>query len=557
MKVLNESTVVKYLFVILIVLTTSLLSSCTDATETINNGVEASEFLTNEDELNASVGDAYGPLAGSNGPGFGGHGGLTVLNEITSDEAVITSWADGGWDDSGVWIRLHRHTFTNNDAAIQQGWNDLFAGVSNTNRIIFQFETILEEGGNEELINPFISEMKALRAYYYYLLLDHYGNVPIVTGFADVPEDPSQPSSNFEEGRQAVFNFVESELLESLDNVTADVSATDGRINKWAIHAILVRLYLNAEVYTGTPRWEDAIFHADQVINSGNFSLVNNYADNFAIDNTGSPELIFVIPYDEVFNPGFTYTHMTQHIAGGQQAFDLGTQPWGGYSTVTEFYESYIDPEQNPGPQGTVIGLGPLGEETTGTLDERLSNIMVGPLLDQQGNQVEDPAVTELDPDGPPITYTPFQLDLVNDLRQSGGRISKYEIEVGQSSGNMNNDLVLLRYGEVLLNKAEALWRLDSGSTESLMLVNTIRSRSGVDSFNSLNADRILAERGRELFFEHVRRQDLIRFSGDEGATAFNDSWRFKDVTPETRNVFPIPQDQLEANPNLVQNPGY
>lgn len=552
----NLHTHIKTLFAILIA-SFLIISSCTDLTESVNNEVEVTDFFQNEDEIISSLGDGYGPMAGSSGPGFGSSGGFAALNELTSDEAVITAWIDGGWEDGGIWIRLHEHSFTTTDPAIEAGWNDLFAGVNNANRLIFQFETILEEGGDEELLTPFIAEMRALRAYYYYLLLDNFGNIPIITGFADVPENPTQPSSDFEEGRKEVFNFVESELLASLEDASTEVNSTIGRVNKWVIHATLTRLYLNAEVYTGTPRWEDAIFHADQIINSANFNLVENYASVFSVDNTGSPEHIFVIPYDEVFNPGFNHIIMSHLQAGAQEAFNLGQQPWGGYSTVTEFYGSYIDPEQNPGPQGTVIGTDSLGQETTGTLDERLSNFVVGPLLDQQGNRVEDPAATDLDPDGPPINHTPWLRDLVDDLRQSGGRLSKYEIEIGLPGANMNNDLVIFRLGGVLLDKAEALWRIDPDSEEALRLINQIRSRAGVDPFNNLTANKLLAERGRELFFEFVRRQDLIRFEGDEGSTQFNDSWRFKNVTPEFRNVFPIPSDQLEANPNLVQNPGY
>jgi len=250
--------------------------------------------------------------------------------------------------------------------------------------------------------------------------------------------------------------------------------------------------------------------------------------------------------------------HMTHHIAGGQEAFNMGVQPWGGFKATTDFYASFIDPEQNPGPQGTVVGLDELGSETTGTLDERLSNFLVGPLLNQQGNQVSDSGVESFDPDGAPITHTPFINELAPlGLRQAGARIVKYEPEVGLSGVNLSNDYVVMRYAEILLNKAEALWRMNPGSSEALMLVNEIRNRAGVDPFNSLDADKLLAERGREQFYDIVRRSDQIRFAGKEAETRFNDSWQFKDVSPAFRNVFPIPRDQLEANSNLVQNPGY
>ncbi len=105
--------------------------------------------------------------------------------------------------------------------------------------------------------------------------------------------------------------------------------------------------------------------------------------------------------------------------------------------------------------------------------------------------------------------------------------------------------------------KAEALWRMNPNDPEALMLVNQVRERANVDPFSSLDADKLLAERGREMFYEVVRRQDLVRFQGETEETQFNEGWWEKDPSDPFRNVFPIPQNQLEANPNLTQNPGY
>lgn len=538
---------------LLISLMVLVIVSCTDLTEEITNEVPSEEFLQNEDEFVSALGDAYAPFTA-----YGNSGGFPALHEVTSDETVVPQIGPD-WEDGGVWLRLHRHTWTTDDPSINGAWNSYFSMVNNANRLIFQFESVVEQGGADpELANVFISELQAVRAFGYLQLLDTFGNVPIITSFQDAPEEPSQPSSDFDEGRQAVFDFVESELLNAVDNVETSVSETIGRMNKWAVHTMLVRLYLNAEVYTGTPRWEDAVFHANQVINSGRFRLMDNYSDNFLIENTGQPEHIFVVPYDQVFLGGFNHMHMTQHIAGGQEAFNMAVQPWGGFKAMKDYYGSFIDPEQNPGPQGTVVGLDELGSETTGTLDDRLSNFLVGPLLNPQGERVEDAGVESFDPDGAPITHTPFINELAPlALRQAGARIVKYEPEVGLTGTNMSNDFVVMRYAEILLNKAEALWRMDPQSTEALMLINEIRDRANVDPFNSLDADKVLAERGRELFYDILRRQDQIRFLGDQATTDFNDPWWAKEESETFRNVFPIPRDQLEANSNLIQNPGY
>lgn len=534
-----------------------VLSACTDLDETINSEVVADEFFQSEEEFSSALGDAYGILAGSNGTfaGWGTHNGLVSINETSSDEMIITQKGTD-WEDGGLWIRMKRHTFLPDDGNINRAWQLLFGGVNSTNRLIFQFES---QKGNAPVsadeIDDFISELKVLRAFYYYLLLDNFGNVPIVTSFIEAPEEPSQPSSNFQEGRQAVFDFVESEILENIDALETDAASTYGRVNQWVAHMILAKLYLNAEVYTGTPRWADVVTQTDAIINSGNYSLATTYESNFTTSNEGSPEFIFAIPFDKVFLTGFNIHQMSLHY-NMQSKFNMQEQPWNGYATMEEFYLSYVDPAENPGPQGTVTASD--GSEMQGTLDDRLTNFFTGPQFDINGNRIEDPGATSADPDGPPLTLTP-EIDQLepNGLRQAGARVAKFEIEIGATS-NLSNDFPIFRYTDVLLMKAEALWRQNNADINALNLVNMIRDRASVNPFTNLTAERLLAERGREMFYENVRRQDLIRFDGiNGGATRYNDPWEFKDESEAFRNVFPIPRDQLQANGNLVQNPGY
>ncbi|MDR8392516.1 RagB/SusD family nutrient uptake outer membrane protein [Aliifodinibius sp. S!AR15-10] len=532
------------------------LGSCTDLTETVDDQVTSENFFQTDQEFVSALGDAYGPLSR-----WGGHNGNSSNNEISTDEMIVTQ-KGADWEDGGVWIRMKRHTFAYDDPNINNAWLDLYSGVNNCNRLIFQFESLVEEGTvSQEDAAGFIAELKVLRAFYYLQLLDNFGNVPIITQFEGADENPSQPSQNFQEGRTAVFNFVEDEVTANMDQLSEDVGSTYGRVNKWVAHMILAKLYLNAEVYTGTERWSDVVTQANAIIDSGNFSMAANYEDNFVVNNEGSPEFIFAVPYDQVFLQGFNMVMMTNHVAA-QSMFELQAQPWNGYATMEEFYRSYIDPQQNPGPQGTVFGIEPTSEETPGveevqgTLDDRLSNFIVGPAFSTSGERISDDGATAADPNGAPISFHPQIFNLEpNGLRQAGARVGKFKFEIGATS-NMNNDFPIYRYTDVLLMKAEALWRMDNSDAEALRLVNMVRNRAGVDDFNSLTADRLLAERGREMFYEIFRRQDLIRFEGDEGATEFNDSWKFKQTSPDWRNVFPIPRDQLEANNNLVQNPG-
>lgn len=548
----SSITLYRKIITVFLLAVATVIVSCTDAEVPVASQVTGEEFFQNETEFVSAMGDAYTVL----GPGgLGGHNGFSSIQEVSTDEFVIPQRGQD-WFDGGIWLRMHRHQFTYEEGYFNNTWQFLFSGVNNTNRLIFQFESAVDEGNADpELAEAFIAELRALRALYYYWLLDTFGNVPIITSFEDAPEEPSQPSSNFEEGRTQVFNFVEQELLNALDEVDTDVSGTYGRINQWVVHFVLAKLYLNAEVYTGTPRWDDAITHTNEIINSGNYNLSSSYQDNFVTENSGSPEIIFAVPYDRVFLTGFNIHQMSLHY-GSQSTFRLQSQPWNGYATLEEFYLSYTDPEQNPGPQGTVTG--PMGEETTGTTDDRLTNFLAGPQFDTQGNRIEDDAVfSDFDQDGAPLTFTPAINSLEPDAcRQCGARVGKYEIELG-STPNLDNDFVVFRYADVLLMQAEARWRLDNSDPEALRLVNLIRERAGVDNFTSLTAEQILEERGREFFYELMRRQDLIRFQGNEGETRFNDSWWEKNVSEPYRTVFPIPREQLEANSNLVQNPGY
>ncbi|MDX1639970.1 MAG: RagB/SusD family nutrient uptake outer membrane protein [Balneolaceae bacterium] len=525
-----------------------ILASCTDLTDNVTDQVTSENFFQTPQEFISAMGDAYGPLSS-----FGGNSGFKNSNEVASDEGVFPQRGQD-WFDGGVWLRQHRHTWRYDEPHLNGAWQTLFSGVNNANRLIFQFEQAVERGAaDEQDAAAFISELKIMRAFYYYWLLDMFGNVPIITSFENAPEAPEQPSQDFQQGRQAVFDFVEQELLDNIDDVSTDVQSTYGRANKWVAHFVLAKLYLNAEVYTGTPRWDDALTHLNAIINSGNYSLAGNFRDNFVTNNSGSPEFIFAVPYDKVFLGGMNFHQASLHY-GSQGTFQLESQPWNGFSTQEEFYLSFIDPQQNPGDLGTVIGAD--GQERQGTLDDRRNSFLVGPQFTAGGEPVTDDAVfSDFDDDGAQVVFTPAINELEpNACRQCGARIGKWDIELG-ASANLSNDYAIFRYADVLLMKAEALWRQDPSSQEALNLVNMVRNRANVDDFSQLTADNLLAERGREFFYEIWRRQDLIRFESNSGnATRFNDPWWEKDASESWRTVFPIPRDQLEANPNLVQH---
>ena len=527
---------------------------CTDLDEEVFSQVTADNFFQSDDEFIAALGSAYTALSP-----MGGHANVWSVSELASDELVVAT-KGGDWFDGGVLIEIHRHQFTPDNGFFNNAWNTIYGGISTTNRLIFQFEE-LQAAGNSDA-EAFIAELRAIRALWYYWALDAFGNVPLSIDFTD--ETPPANNADFQAGRQAVYNFIESELNEIIPLLTTTVGgAAYGRMNQAAALALRTKLYLNAEVYTGTAQWSRVVADADAVLNFG-FSLSPTYSDNFSLNNETSGENIFVIPYDKVFAGGFFWAPMTLHYAN-QNTFDFTFQPWNGYAVVEEFYNSYIDPVSNPGPQGPVwTGLAefdPADDKTPngmGTQDARMSNFLVGPQFNVDGTPTDDPAFegetsAAPDPDGTRLNFTPQINEIFpNGWRQGGARIQKYEYEIG-GTNNASNDFVIFRAADIMLAKAEAMMNMGM-TAEALDIVNQIRARAGVDPYTTLTEDNLFAERGREMFAEMTRRQDQIRFG------KWGDAWWEKDAYTQAGSqylVFPIPQVAIDASAALNQNPGY
>jgi hypothetical protein len=495
----------------LLLLTGGLFVSlgCTDLEEELFSDVTTDTFFQTEEEFISALGAAYTNLYGFAGDGW------FVLQEVSSDEMIVPQ-RGADWFDNGAWARLHTHQYTERDPAINGGWNLAFQGINACNRLIETFEEAAERvtGGDK-----FIAELKVLRGFYYYMLLDLYGNVPIVDRFTVAAD--FAPENNT---RQEVFNFVETDIRDNIDLLDTEVGINNyGRMTQWAAHAILAKLYLNAEVYTGAARWQDAITECDAIINSGQYTLENNYFANFETENQDSRENILAIPYDPQQAPGHN-THMrTLHYAN-QETYNLTSQPWNGFCSLQEFYDSYEDE------------------------DVRKANLIVGPQFNASGELMTDPGANN-----DPIIFTPEVNELApNARRDAGARIGKFEIALG-ATPDLDNDYPIFRLGDIMLMKAEALFRSQGDAQgEALTLVNQVRERASVGPLERLTADELLAERGREMFAESYRRQDLIRFGRYTSGT-----WKFKNPSPDYVRLYPIPLDQLNSNSNLNQNTGY
>ena len=500
--------------------------SCTDLEPEIFSDLTPANFPQSEADIVSSYLSVYTRLYP-----LMNHGGYMSIQEVSSDEIMIPQ-RGSDWFDGGNWLRTHRQTFDPQDPQFNGSWIFLYQGALQANLVISAIQgSSLPEADKA----VFLAELRTLRAYFYYQLTDAFGDVPLVTEESD-PAD-TEPAAT---PRADVYNFVISELNAVAGDLSTETgSATYGRINFYVNRALASRFLLNAEVMTGTARWAEAAAAADEVINSNAYSLTDNYFENFDPNNDngfqGTSENMWVIPYDApALAGGFNIPQMTLHYSS-QATFDLQEQPWNGYCTLQEFYESYEDGDARKGEFGTAQVRGNFLAGPQYALDG------VTPLIDGSAD----------DPGGVEIVFTPEVNALEpNAFRQAGARVFKYGYETG-SPNSIKNDFPLIRYAEVLMNKAEAMFRQNQGGYG--MLVNMIRERADLDQVaeGDMDADFLLAERGREFFYEGTRRQDLIRFG------EFTSAWFAKGATGETAEIFPIPTPQLNANRNLTQNPGY
>lgn len=549
--------------VVMILLGVAALSqSCTKLDETLYDTVTPANFFKSDAQFVSALGAAYTQLGGY------ASGDVNNLQELSSDEmAVPTRGQD--WDDGGNWRRLHLHSWKFEDNAVGGAWDFCFGGVNTANRLIYQFTSLSTSGQvKADVAAAYISELQTLRDFFYWQLVDLYGNVPLVTDFVTAPAAPATAL------RADVYNFIITDLETAVPQLTKTVDGTTyGRMNYWAGKFLLAKLYLNAAVYTGvngatgTAQWDKTIAACDEIINSGKFSLESNYFANFNIADQTSKEFIFAIPYDKIFFTGFELVDQTLHY-GSQYTYNLQGQPWNGFCTLEQFYNSY-DP--------TDLRRGDVGTKTTPA--SKRGNFLAGYQFKLGGGLVTDDGADAKDPDGKPLNFGNIGdgIPQINELgpqafRQSGVRIGKWEFEVGGTT-EMSNDFGVFRYADVMLMKAEALFR-KGNTAAALPLVNQIRERAGLTDLASLDGKlsfdlagpvvaggELFNEMGREMFAEHNRRQDLIRWgffnNNDKWHLPFNNAGDAMNTVGAYLKLFPINKAKLAANPNLVQNPGY
>ncbi len=530
------------------------LPSCTKLNQNLYSVVSQNEFWQTPAEIAAGVAPAYVQLTNI----AWGNDNVFPMEEGSSDEFIVPTRGND-WSDAGHWDALWKHTWAPTGNFLDPAWQDIFNGISKCNFIL---TTVNGLSPAPATLSSIDAEVRTLRAYYYFYAMDLFGNVPLV-GSGKI-----NPDSLTNSPRAQVFSFIESELLASLPQLSSTVNNTTyGLVTKYFSYALLARMYLNAQVYTGTARWADCITYCDSVL-QGPYKLMPDYFDNFSPTNgSTSTENIFAVPFDNTNIQGNNWELNTLHYQS-QGTFGLTTSPYNGFCTAAVFYNNF----------DTTSTYTQSGGNTYRTFnDMRSGQYLVGqqfttpypyPPYQNVLYASSNTALESVDQQtGLLLAFNPNMTTFSSGdgtFRLAGVRNIKYFPQSG-TAGNQSNDIILFRLSDVMLMKAEA--ELRAGTvTDALSLVNQVRTRaySGSTAHNwtpaQLTLDNILAERGRELAWEMVRREDLIRYEVASG-TPYYSAARVPDKSADVMDghlyIYPIPSLEITQNPLLTQNPGY
>jgi starch-binding outer membrane protein, SusD/RagB family len=530
-----RTTFITYIFKPLVALTLlmSLNFSCTNLDITTESEYSGDNFPSTELEFISVAGSAYKSLQTQIALSY------WFLQELSSDEAMLRA-RGADWYDGGRYQQLFLHTWTADHPIVLSTWEWGFNGINSCNLILKLFETAPET----ETKPAFIAEIKAIRAFYYFMMMDLYGDIPVVTTFGDV----SQPSRM---ARKDVFTFIETELNTALPNLSDVVDGTTyGRPTKWMAYSFLAKMYMNAQVYTGTQRYQDALNACNQVIKSGKYSLETDYMKVFAPDNGHQiKENIFVVPFDPIQAPQHFIARYTLHPST-RNKFGIPFNPSNALVTPEDFYNLYNESADKrkaqwlAGKQYNADGTAIIIKTTNKGLDATYSG--ANPTAAVDYHLEHTPAITLVNEAG--FSTGTDQLGLA-----MGVRNVKYFPDKNSPTRNQNNDFVVFRYADILLMKAEAMLRgaTDSEGSTALNLVNQVRTRAGLAEWGAIDLTTLFEERSREMAYEGWRRNDLIRFG------KWEDAWKYKTDNRTSRRIYPVPTNELTLNPNLGQNPEY
>lgn len=524
-----------------------LFHSCTDLTENVYSSISEDNFYNNKREVMQAALRPFTHMQAWLAPT--GQSGYYYHSELSADQLAWPQKGRHGYD-GGDHIRLHYHTWTSNEGRLRNAWTLMWGGLGYVNNAIGDIESLdvsMIDGLTEEDRAIIISQLKVLRAFHYIKLMDMWGNVPIVTKVADPLNPETKP-------RSEVFDFVLQELLDNVEKLPLTSAENIGQVSRAAGYAMLAELYLNAEKWKGQPMWDECIAVCDKIISGqgggigGAPQLSPDLTALFSNTNSANPESLFQFQFSR--EAGFTFDWAGFFFGYDymKEVLNVGYGGWNAFVVIPSAFDAFAENDLRKkewflfGPQykyGTNIPV--LGtEEYSGKPFVLVNSIR----RESEGDLTGPGSMTEGE-------------------ENSGARFHKYKSGTLDDPNYWENDYIIYRLTEIYFNKAEAIMRKNNGvaTAEAVELINASRKRAFTDAdwpanqytVATLTLDELLKERGREFIFEGKRRTDLIRF----GKFTTASWWDHNPSNDPNKELFPVPNNQLAINPNLVQNPGY
>jgi len=498
--------------------------SCTNLDEEIYSQVPKDVFLADEANLPLYTSRPYTRLQN-----WGAEQSMLTMIMQLSNEVAIPASYNGSWTEPR-YGELQRHSIPTSNKLVRCAWDFCFDGIAACNDAL----AVLQSAKTSEASTKAQAEIKVLRAYYYLLAVDCWGNVPYSIS-KDVSGYPEQKDRAF------MLNFIENEIDANIQYLTDEVSAvTYGRVTKDVARFIKAKICLNSQEWVGKDRYDEVRTICESIMKSGHYKLSAKYADNFAIQNENGSEAVFAIPYSSIYTPASFYIYVMTFNDDLKTAYNIGEAWNGSMMCQPDFFDSYEEGDTR-----------------------KADTWLFGQVYDYKGQKY---TYKEKRPDGKIdtldyiLTASPIDEEKYSSRigRFEGARIIKWPYQTDGTLTNykvsMENDFYIMRYSDVVLMYVEALVR--KGQTAQAAVVKEfreIRTRAGLAPIlaSELTLDRLLLERQHELCMEGWSRQDLIRFG------KYTNQWWAKPEGKDYYKLLPIPEERRADNPNLKQNPGY
>lgn len=539
---------------LLIIPTLLLLGGCSKLDVDVESQYVSSNFPTTAADYAAIIGPIYSQLSSKYAIEY------FRMQELTTDELILPG-RDGNYDDGGQYRQHHNHTYTKDHTNVKDVWEWGFGGINTCNRVI----NIISQSptpANDPAKLAALAELKTMRSLFNFFMMDLYGNVPIIDSF---PVNGLPATKTRAEVFQSIETTIKSVINYLPVKTAANATSTYGHPTKAMAFALLAKMYINSEVYTGVARYNDAVAMCDSIIASKAYELDASQATVFAPDNGPAvKETIFAIPYDALLIPNQQFT---RHgiMAYLYPKYGVPSNLSISISTTPNFYDKF----NLTGDERTntwLVGKQYNNDGTPFTLTLKAKT------LDASYPGVDKDTVWHLTITKDIIMTGKKPFDVGNDYlaRCMGIRSVKYfpDKNTTAATRNSGNDVPVFRLADIYLTKAEAILRGAAVTTVNgelqtpLVLVNKIRTRVKAQLAGSIDLPSLLDERGREFYWECWRRNDLIRFGQFETEYPIPGDVALPGYTPGmdkalTKRIFPIPASELKLNAKLVQNPGY